>query len=65
MGNRKKQDDTVANSTAVATVTLWEDDIGRLEQNSSYEELQRVKSFVAKEYYASMKFLSMARMTHT
>ena len=56
IGNKNKQDITVADSTGIATVTLWEKDVGSLQQTLSY----CLKNFVVKEY-RSIKYLSMAR----
>ena len=55
-GGKKKQEIYVADSTGVGKVTLWEKDIGQLQESVCYS----LKGFMVKEY-ASSKFLSMSK----
>lgn len=50
-GGKTKQDIIVADSTGKATVTLWEDNIGRLQENISYKlNKLEVRSYQGKQY---------------
>ena len=55
-GQYKKQDVLVSDSTGIATVTLWEENIGDLQEDSCY----RLENFVIKEY-ASKQYIIMSR----
>ena len=46
LGTRQKQEITVSNATGLATVQLWENNIGILDEGESY----KLKSFRAVEY---------------
>ena len=53
---KKKQDVLIADGSATAKVTLWEEHIGKLSENSSY----KLQNFVVREWDAT-KYLSMTR----
>ena len=54
-GGKTKQEVTVADSSGVCIVTLWEQNIGKLEKNQSYT----LKSFLVRDFCG--KSLTMAR----
>ena len=56
LGGKTKQDVFVADATTVKKCTLWEDQIGTLQEHASYW----LKNFIVREY-ASEKFLSLAK----
>ena len=56
VGDKQRQDVIVADETGTARVCLWEDDINKLVENSSY----RLQNFTVSEYQ-STKYLSVAR----
>ncbi len=53
---KKKQDVLIADGSATAKVTLWEEHIGKLAENSCY----KLQNFVVREWDAT-KYLSMTR----
>ena len=55
-GGKRKQDVVVADSTGVGKVTVWEESIGILTEQSSYS----LKNLIVHEF-VSKKFLSMGK----
>ena len=55
-GNKCKQDVTIADATGTARLTLWEDDIGKLVQNSCYS-----LSNVMVRTFRQTKYLTMPK----
>lgn len=53
---KKKQDVLVGDSTGVARVTVWESEIGKLEEGGSY----RLTGMIVREFKGK-KFLSTSR----
>ena len=54
--DKKKQDITIADLSAVSKITLWEENIGKLQTDMSFN----LDNFMVREY-ASTKFLAMAK----
>ena len=56
-GGKKKQEVVVSDSTATAHLTLWEDNVDTMEEESCYS----LKAIVVRQYEDFPKYLSMAR----
>ena len=56
-GGKKKQEVVVSDSTTTAHLTLWEDDVDTMEEESCYS----LKAVVVRQYKDFPNYLSMAR----
>ena len=54
--DKRKQEIIIADNSALSKISLWEENIGKLEAGKSY----KLENFMVREY-ASEKFLSMGR----